>query len=111
MQPARATRRAWIAAAFIPVGFVVSMVVGEGLFALQGYDSAAEDVPAGAIAVAGGFGIMALEIPCIVTWILGRRAVAANEPQGRVPALVAVVVGGAFLLMNLVGVVGRIAGF
>ena len=110
LQHARATRRAWIAAAFIPVGFVVSMVVGEGLVALQGYDSTDEDAPAGAVALAGGTGILVFAIPCIVTWVLGRRAVAAAEPQGNVPAVVAAVVGAGFVLLNLVGVVGRIAG-
>jgi hypothetical protein len=106
----RLTRRAWIAVACIPVGFVASMVVGEGLFALQGYESADEDAPASAVALAGGTGILVFAIPCLVAWLLGRRAVAGGEPQGRTPALVAVTVGAVFVLLNLVGVVARIAG-
>lgn len=112
-QPAGArhlTRRAWIAVACIPIGFVLSMVVGEGLFAMQGYDSGDEDAPAGAIALAGGAGILVFAVPCLVAWLLGRRAVAAGEPQGSTPALVGAVVGAVFVLMNLLGVVGRIAG-
>ncbi|MER6970897.1 hypothetical protein ABT304_07580 [Nocardioides sp. NPDC000445] len=104
------TRRAWFAAAFIPVGFVVSMVVGEGLLTLQGYESTDEHVPAGAVALAGGAGITVFVIPCVVTWILGRRAVASGEPQGQVPAIVAAAVGAGFVVLNLVGVVGRLAG-
>jgi hypothetical protein len=107
----RATRRAWIAVAFIPVAFVAAMVVGEGLFAMLGYESADEDAPAGAIALAGGAGILVFLIPCVVAWFLGRRAVAAGESQGRLPALLGALVGAMFVLMNLVGVVGRIAGF
>jgi hypothetical protein len=110
LRPAPATRRAWIAAGFILVGFVVSIVVGEGLLAMQGYDSA-DDVPAAAVALAGGGGILVFEVPCIVTWVLGRRAVAAGEPQGNSPAVVAAVVGVAFLALNLVGLIGGLLGF
>jgi hypothetical protein len=112
-QPAgthRLARRAWVAVGCIPVGFVLSMVVGEGLFAMQGYDSGDEDAPAGAIALAGGTGILVFAVPCVAAWLLGRRAVAAGEPQGSTPALVGAVVGAVFVLMNLLGVVGRIAG-
>src|SRR5512140_1086723 len=107
----RLTRRAWIAVGCIPVGFVASMVVGEGLFAMQGYDSGDEDAPWRAVALAGGAGILVFAIPCLVAWLLGRRAVARGEPQGSTPALVAAIIGIMFVLMNLVGVVGRIAGF
>jgi hypothetical protein len=113
-QPAgthRLARWAWVAVGCIPIGFVLSMVVGEGLFAMQGYDSGDEDAPARAIALAGGVGILVFAVPCVAAWVLGRRAVAAGEPQGSTPALVGAVVGAVFVLMNLVGVVGRIAGF
>jgi len=106
----RGTRRTWIAAAFIPVGFVASMVVGEGLFALQGYDSADEDAPAGAIALAGGAGTLVFLIPCLVVWLSGRRAIAAGEPQAKVPVILAAALAITFLLLNLLGVVGRILG-
>jgi hypothetical protein len=104
------TRRAWIAVACLPIGFVASMVVGEGLFAMQGYESGDEDVPAGAVALAGGAGMLVFAVPCVVAWILGRRAVAGGEPQGSTPALVGVTVGVMFVLLNLVGLVARIAG-
>jgi hypothetical protein len=59
LQPHRgATRRAWVATLFIPVGFVLSMVVGEGLFAM----------------------------------------------------LVGAVIGAGFVLLNLVGLMGRVLG-
>jgi hypothetical protein len=106
----QATRRAWVAVAFIPVGFVASMVVGEGLFALQGYDSTDEDAPTRAVALAGGVGILVFVIPCLVAWLLGRRAVADGEASGSTPALVAALIGVAFVLLNLVGVVARIVG-
>jgi hypothetical protein len=104
------TRRAWIAVACIPVGFVVSMVVGEGLFAMQGYDSGDEDAPARAVALAGGAGILVFLVPCALAWVLGRRAVAGGEPQGSTPALVAATVGVLFVLLNMVSVGARIAG-
>lgn len=111
MRTRHLTRRAWIAVGCIPVGFVLSMVVGEGLFAMQGYDSSDDNAPAGAIALAGGAGILVFAVPCVVAWLLGRRAVAAGEPQGNTPALVGAIVGALFVLTNLVGVVGRLAGF
>jgi hypothetical protein len=104
------TRRAWIAVWTIPVGFVLAMVVGEGLAAALGYESPDEDAPAGVMALAGGAGIVVFLIPCVAAWVLGRRARAAGEPQGATPALVGAVVGAAFVAMNLVGVVGRILG-
>jgi hypothetical protein len=105
------SRWAWIAVACIPLAFVLAMAVGEGLFAMQGYDSGDEDAPAGAIALAGGAGILVFAVPCVAAWLLGRRAVAAGETRGSTPALVGAIVGAVFLLMNLLGVVGRIAGF
>jgi hypothetical protein len=104
------TRRAWIAVWTIPVGFVLAMVVGEGLFSMFGYDSSDEDAPAGAVAVAGGAGILVFLIPCVAAWILGRRARAAGEPEGATPALVGAVVGAAFVGLNLLQLVARIAG-
>jgi hypothetical protein len=104
-------RGAWIAVAMLPVGFVLAMVVGEGLFAMLGYDSGDEDAPAGAVALAGGTGILVFLVPCVAAWVLGRRAVADGDPQGRAPALVGAVVGLVFLLLNLGGLVGRILGW
>ena len=56
----RWTRRAWFAVGFIPIGFVLSMLIGEGLFATLGYASEDTDVPLGAIARFGDHALMAL---------------------------------------------------
>ena len=94
----------------IPVGFVLAMVVGEGLAAALGYESSDEDAPAGVMALAGGAGTLVFLIPCVAAWILGRRARAAGEPQGTTPALIGAVAALGFVALNLVGVVGRILG-
>jgi hypothetical protein len=104
------TFKAWIAVATIPIGFVVSMVVGEGIISMLGYEPDDEDPPAGALALAGGAGIAVFLVPCVAAWVLGRRAQASGEPQGNAPALVGAMVGAAFVALNLVGVVGRILG-
>ena len=104
------TRRAWIAVATIPVGFVVSMLVGEGIFSALGHESSDEDTPAGAVALAGGAGIVVFLVPCVAAWFLGRRARAGGEPEGATPALVGAVVGIVFVALNMVQVVARIAG-
>ncbi|HEX2892916.1 MAG TPA: hypothetical protein VHO29_02815 [Marmoricola sp.] len=105
------TRRAWIAVWTIPVGFVVAMVVGEGLAAALGYESSDEDAPAGVMVLAGGAATLVFLVPCVAAWLLGRRAVAGGEPQGSTPALVGAVVGVVFVLLNLVQGVARVAGF
>ena len=87
-----------------------SMVVGEGIISMLGYEPDDEDPPAGALALAGGAGIAVFLVPCVVAWVLGRRAQASGEPQGNAPALVGAMVGAAFVALNLVGVVGRILG-
>ena len=104
------TRRAWVAVWTIPVGFVLAMLVGEGLYSALGYESSDDDAPAGAVALAGGAGIVVFLVPCVAAWILGRRARAAGEPEGGTPALVGLVVGGAFVALNLVQGLARIAG-
>jgi hypothetical protein len=106
-----ATRRAWIAVGFIPVAFVVAMVVGEGIASALGYDSPDEDPPARVMALAGGAGILVFLVPCVAAWILGRRARAAGEPEGSTPALIGAVVGVAFVGLNLVQGIARLAGF
>ena len=99
----RPSRRAWIATAFIPVAFVVAMVLGEALLALQGYDSADAHIPWQVVASAGGTALLILEIPCVAAVVLGRRALAAGDPHGKAPALVGAVLGAVFLVQNLAG--------
>ena len=52
-QESHPSRKAWAAAAFIPVAFVVAMVLGEGLLSWQGYESGNENIPFGVVALAG----------------------------------------------------------
>jgi hypothetical protein len=104
------TRRAWIAVWTMPVGLVLAMVVGEGLAAALGYESSDEDAPAWVMALAGGAGILVFLIPCVAAWVLGRRARAAGEPEGMTPALIGAVVGAAFVGLNLLQGIARLAG-
>ena len=104
----RWTRRAWFAVGFIPIGFVLSMLIGEGLFATLGYDSEDTDVPLGAIALAGGSALLVFLIPCLAAWLLGQRAIGEGESAGQVPAIVGGVVGALFLVTNLLGLAGRL---
>jgi hypothetical protein len=92
---------AWAAAAFIPVAFVVAMVLGEGLLSWQGYESSDENIPFGVVALAGGSALLVLEIPCIAALVLGRRALAAGDPDGKAPALIGAILGALLLVQNL----------
>lgn len=105
-----ATRRAWIAVGLIPVAFIVAMVVGEGLAAALGYSSPDEDAPIRVMALAGGAATLVFLVPCVAAWILGRRARAAGEPEGGTPALIGAIAGIAFVALNLVQGVARVAG-
>lgn len=95
------SRRAWAAAAFIPVAFVVAMVLGEGLLSWQGYESGDDNIPFGVVAFAGGCALLVLETPCVAAFVLGRRAVAAGDPDGKAPAWVGAILGVLLLAQNL----------
>jgi hypothetical protein len=101
-QVSHPSRKAWAAAAFIPVAFVVAMVLGEGLLSWQGYESGDENIPFGVVALAGGSALLVLEAPCVAAFVLGRRAVAAGDPDGKAPAWIGAILGVLMLAQNLV---------
>lgn len=100
-QVSHPSRKAWAAAAFIPVAFVVAMVLGEGLLSWQGYESGDDNIPFGAVALAGGAALLVLEAPCVAAFVLGRRAVAEGDPDGRAPAWIGGILGVLLLVLNL----------
>ena len=98
----RYVRRAWWSLLLFPVSFAAAMLVGEGITAALGYSEPSLDsTPGWVIASAVGAAFVVFAAPLLVTARLSRKAAAVGEPGGRTPMLVAVVVVGAFVLVNL----------
>ncbi|HET8604693.1 MAG TPA: hypothetical protein VFM09_12250 [Marmoricola sp.] len=103
----RRVRAAWISVALVPVGFVLAFFVGEGLLTAQGYDSTDTSIPAGAVLLSAVPAIVVMLAPCAAAFALGWSA-RDVDPRGRAPALVGVVLGSVFVVLNLAGLLARI---
>src|SRR5680860_1667795 len=97
----RETRRAWWSLILMPVGFVAAFVVGEGIPAWMGYDSAITSPPWWVIALAFIAALVVFASPLLVTRRFSRRAAAANESGAWEPLIVSASLVGAFVLINL----------
>ncbi|TIC83854.1 hypothetical protein E8D34_14925 [Nocardioides sp. GY 10113] len=112
-RPAQATgsdrdvRRAWWSLALFVPSTVAAFVIGEGLAAAFGYADLV-DVPVGVALAAGLPAILVFALPVAAVWYFGHRAVRRGHPQGRVPIIVAAVVGGGFLALNLLQLAMRL---
>lgn len=93
--------RAWWSLALLPPAFVAAFVLGEGLLALYGYDVDGRTPPPWAVLGAAGPALVVFCLPAVVTVHLGRRAVAAGDPGGRLPVAIALAVTVLFLALNL----------
>jgi hypothetical protein len=95
-------RRAWVSLLLLPVAFVLSMVVGEGVLALQGYESGATDsAPFGAVALAAVPAMAVLLTSPLAAVYFGRRSDRRHPGAGGSdPATVGFVLAVVFVLMN-----------
>lgn len=105
----RSLHQAWWSLVLFPVGFVVAMVVGEGIPAWLGYSEPSFDTtPWWVITVAGVTAVAIFAAPLLVTWHFSTKAVREGEQGGRLPLVVAGVTLGAFVLLNLLGLVAQL---
>jgi len=95
----RLLRWAWIAVAAIPVAFMAGMVIGEGLLALQGYDSG-DPLPPGVIVSAAGPALLLILAPELAAAVLGFRARGRGEASGIIPAVIGIVAAAFTLITN-----------
>ncbi len=93
-------RRAWWCFALFVPSFVGAFVTGEGLLALLGHGGE-QTVPVRIALLAGVPALIVFAAPAALIGHLGRRAVRNGHPEGREPVVVALVVAGAFVLVNL----------
>ncbi|GAA5107848.1 hypothetical protein GCM10025762_12990 [Haloechinothrix salitolerans] len=107
VRPARRdVRAAWISLAFLPVSFVLAMLVGEWLLSVQGYESGAEDRPLiGAALLAGIPAVVVLVAPATTAAFFGWRARQRGDRGGVAPAVVGMVVAVALIALNIVAAI------
>lgn len=102
-------RLAWVAVAFIPVAFVLAMVVGEGLIDALGYSSA--DPPLWLALLVGGPVTLLAMAPAALAVVYGRRARRAGSGRAASTTIVIVVVVAAYWgLTFAAGVAQRLTG-
>ena len=96
--------RAWWAFAWFVPSLIASILTGEGLLAAMGH-SDDQSPPAGTALMAGLPAILVFALPTLLVWHFGRQAERHGHPEGRTPIIVAVVIAGGFLAMNLLQLV------
>ena len=102
----RAYRRAWLSLALYPLAVAVALGVGEALSSMYGYESGSDELAPWWVALgAGGPAVLVLAIPAVLTFHLGRRAVAGGRPVAKVPMYVGTGLVALFVLLNLVSYV------
>jgi hypothetical protein len=93
----RSLSRAW----WSLLGFV------EGIASALGHPSGGSEAAEWWVMVlAAGPALVVFVLPAVLAVHYGRRAMRLGEPRGRYPVVVAVVVAGGFVLLNLVSAVG-----
>jgi hypothetical protein len=100
--------RAWTAVVLVPVFFFIGFAVGEGMYALMGYEPANADAPVWVDLVALTPAIVAVLIPCAAAVFFGRRATKGGDRRGMVPLIIGVIAGIGLLVLTIVSEVGDI---
>jgi hypothetical protein len=104
----RDLRRAWIAVALVPVGFVAATALGGWLVALLGYPPGDGATPLPQALLAGVPALVVLLAPGVAALLFGRRAVRGGRRGGLVPAWLGGAAAALLLLVNLAAsTVGR----
>jgi hypothetical protein len=93
-------RRAWWSFALYLPSLVAAFITGEGLLAAMGH-SGDQSPPAVTVLMAGLPALLVFALPTLLVWYFGHQAVRHGHPEGRTPVIVAVVVAGATIALNL----------
>jgi hypothetical protein len=80
--------RAWVAVVFVPFAFVLALIAGYVAYDLFGYKAEDSGVPLGVDLVASLISLAIALAPCAVAVVCGRRAAAAGQRRGLVPAVI-----------------------
>jgi hypothetical protein len=105
----RALHQAWWSLLLFPLSFGLAMLVGEGIPSWFGYSEPSLDsTPWWVITLAFGTALVVFAAPLLVTARVSNKAVAAGEQGGRAPLIVAGVVVGAFVALNLMSGIAQL---
>jgi hypothetical protein len=97
----RDVRRAWWSFALFAPSLIAAFITGEALLAAMGHGG--DQSPPAATALGAGLpAILVFSLPILLVWHFGHQAERHGHPEGRTPVMVAVVIVGGFLSMNLV---------
>ena len=100
--------RAWTAVVLVPVFFFIGFAIGEGMYALMGYEPANADAPVWVDLVALAPVIVVVLIPCAAAVFFGRRTTKGGDRRGMVPLVMGVIAGVGLLVLTIVSEVGDI---
>lgn len=100
----RDLRRAWWSLVLFAPSLVAAFITGEGLLAALGH-SDDQSPPAGTALMAGLPAVLVFALPTLLVWYFGRQAERHGHPEGRTPVVLALVIAGGFLALNLLQLV------
>ena len=100
-QAAESYVRAWIAVALIPVFFILSFILAQGLYSLMGYQPE-NTVPVSVDLVASGAAVVVFLVPCAAAVIYGARTRSAGDRRGLAPLLIGSLAGLGLLILTVV---------
>lgn len=98
-------RKAWLSLALFLVALPLAFIVGEAVGAWLGLAEGSVSPPLWALLVVLAAAAAVLFCPLAVTVHFSNRAAAVDEPGVRVPAVVAVVIIGGFIALNVAALV------
>ncbi|OLP48805.1 hypothetical protein BJM39_31385 [Salmonella enterica subsp. enterica serovar Javiana] len=94
--------RAWLAVASIPIVFFLAFALGEGLYALLGYQPEDATEPWWVALAAGVPAIALFLVPCVAAVWFGNRARTQGRRVAVLPMAVGAVLGLWMVVMNVV---------
>ena len=97
--------RSWIAVASIPVAFIAAFAVGEGLYALLGYQPEDATEPLWVALAAGVPAVALFLVPCAAAVWYGTKARAEGSRAALLPVVTGAVLGLWMVVMNIVALV------
>jgi hypothetical protein len=96
---------AWVSVVLIHICAFLSFAAGYGVYGVLGYvDGRGSPIWADVVVLIVAIVIVAL--PCAAAVVYGRRALAAGDRAGRVPMILGVLTGAAFVLLSAISVIG-----
>ena len=99
--------RAWLGVALIPVSFFVAFAVGEGAYAVLGYQPENADAPLWVVVVTSVLVLLVVIAPCATAVHYGRRAMTVDRRRGVVPLAIGWLVGAGAVVLTVVSEVGN----